>query len=207
MRSRRAFLEVAMTEPRARPSASRTLFTVGRGKAWPGCSPRAREQPWEHGLSLSTSPVPPEVPQVRPCLPSLPRDPQTCPCLLSLPRDPHGLTLTWLLNGHHLKATGHDMALFPLHRCQWPVEGSGQGWVPQLSRTVELGRTPKSPSALTSHLHCCCHHHCSAPPELHWHQEPWLLQGCAQLESPPGPPSSFSFALSLLFFLEMRSTG
>lgn len=85
MRSRRAFLEVTMIEPRARPSASRTwaLFTVGHGKAWPACSPGAGEQPWGAWSAPAPSPVPPEGPPGLSLPPTPPEGPSRPPTHLA----------------------------------------------------------------------------------------------------------------------------
>lgn len=63
--------------------------------------------------------------------------------------------LTWVLNGHHFKATRLNTAPLPPHWCWWPVEKRvvrAGVLTSQLSRTVELGEniqtTPSQPSPL-----------------------------------------------------------
>lgn len=75
----------------------------------------------------------------------------------------------------------------------------------QLSRTVELGENIQTAplSALTSLHRCCCHHRCSVHPALYQHRVLGLRQAGAQLELPPGVPSSS--ALSSLLSLGNRN--
>lgn len=195
IRSRLAFLEVAMTEPSARPSASRTraFFTEAQRqvKAWPTC----KQPETQTAASSPPRPVPP--------------DPASCPqrtCVASpgTHRCRQQPTLTWVLNGHHLKATRLNPAPLPLHRCWWPVGrrrehqslGSSPPHSPELQENIQTALL----SPLTSPHHCCCHRHrCSAQPVLHQHQLLCLLQAEARPWCPPGEPSSS--ALSSLLCL------
>lgn len=158
-------------------------------KAWPTC----KQPKTQTAASSPPRPVPP--------------DPTSCPqrtCVASpgTHRCRQQPTLTWVLNGHHLKATRLNPAPLPLHWCWWPVGrrrehqslGSSPPHSPQLQN---IQTAPLSP--LTSPHHCCCHRHrCSAQPVLHQHQLLCLLQAEARPWCPPGEPSSCSALSSLL---------